>query len=71
VGQLEFLSLGRPTALTTQRVVYVALAGNLLVTATKLTAALWTGCRSNCTATSDRDGSVAGVVAPGRRLDEI
>lgn len=43
MGQLEFLSLGRPAALTTQRVVYVALAGNLLVTATKLTAALWTG----------------------------
>lgn len=30
-------------ALTTRRVVYVALAGNLLVTATKLAAALWTG----------------------------
>jgi cation diffusion facilitator family transporter len=28
---------------TTKRVVYVALAGNLLVTATKLAAALWTG----------------------------
>src|SRR5664279_337117 len=31
------------TASSTRRVVYVALAGNLLVTATKLGAALWTG----------------------------
>jgi cation diffusion facilitator family transporter len=33
----------RSTAPSTKRVVYVALAGNLLVTATKLGAALWTG----------------------------
>ena len=32
-----------PAAPTTRGVVYVALAGNLLVTATKLAAALWTG----------------------------
>ena len=43
MGPLEFLSPGGRAAPTTQRVVYVALAGNLLVTATKLTAALWTG----------------------------